>query len=483
MALYQTGTASLAANGIVTGVGTNWTAPLSLIRKGNTMILNKSVFVTIDAIISPTSMRVIAPSGVTSPNAQYVIMTTDALSVDGLAQDVAETLRYWQAQANGIESSLASAWRNSKPLSGSINVLFDEGTYYQSSNSGATVGNGYPSESPYAGSLMVLKNYANGVNGCTQVYYPYNNSYIYSRSYSPSSNEWGEWRRQFLSGETLNFDSMPQNQYDYIRLSTGQTGGKLYMRKFRGGNGESIFHETLQGGTYRIAAGTSDTTDFVSFDFKGTGNTEGKLGGKVIALESNANVKFGSGLGVENTWDSQTYVTFSIKNNGKIGNTSLFGIEIPNTENLRAYFLQRERTGTANQIVNALPSTGGALAVQGTSGINFKKNIVDADSSEALNRVMGLELKNFVYKDDDKNRVRFGFIAEQGEKIAPQYVKHNQELYDEIKSIDEHGEEKVEKLYRDRPSIDNNPIVMDLIGCIHALKYEIDELKKALASK
>lgn len=480
MALYQTGTASLAANGIVTGVGTNWTAPLSLIRKGNTMILNKSVFVTIDAILSPTSMRVIAPSGVTSPNAQYVIMTTDALSVDGLAQDVAETLRYWQSQAGSIESSLASAWSNAKPLSGSLNVIFNEGVYYQVSNSGATAANGYPPESPYAGSLMVLKNGANGANGCTQVYYPYANSYIYTRSYAAASNEWGAWRRSILDGEALNFNDLPQNQYDYTRLSTGQSGGKLYMRKFRGGNGESIFHETIQGGMYRIAAGVSDSSEFVSFDFKGNGNTEGKLGGKTIALTEQPNIRFASGFGVENTWDNQSYVTFSIQNKGKADNTSLFGIEIPHTANSRAYFLQRERTGNANQIVNPLPSTGGVIAVQGTSGINFKKNIVDADSSEALNRVMGLELKNFVYKDDDRNRVRFGFIAEQGEKIAPQYVKHNQELYDEIKMIDESGEEKIEKLYRDRPSIDNNPIVMDLIGCIHALKGEIDELKKKI---
>ncbi|MBZ3672514.1 tail fiber domain-containing protein [Salmonella enterica subsp. enterica serovar Senftenberg] len=43
-----------------------------------------------------------------------------------------------------------------------------------------------------------------------------------------------------------------------------------------------------------------------------------------------------------------------------------------------------------------------------------------------MRRIMGLRMVNFVYKDDELARVRFGIIAEEAEDVAPQYVKHNQ---------------------------------------------------------
>lgn len=148
-------------------------------------------------------------------------------------------------------------------------------------------------------------------------------------------------------------------------------------------------------------------------------------------------------------------------------------------------FIGRKRDdSTAGQIVINLPASSGTLALQGTSGMNYKKDIVDADAQEALGRVLNQRLVNFVYTDDEQERVRFGIIAEEAEVIAPQYIKHNQESYEDI--LDEAGN-KIGERTRDRPSVDVNPIVMDLMGCVQALTKKIEvmeaEISELKASK
>lgn len=107
MAIYDAGTASLAADGTVTGVGTTWRQPLTLIRVGATMIFNTSPIsiVTIAEILSDTSIRAFNDKGFIAPaGTQYFILAHDGITVQGLAQDVAETLRYYQSQETSVAS-------------------------------------------------------------------------------------------------------------------------------------------------------------------------------------------------------------------------------------------------------------------------------------------------------------------------------------------------------------------------------------------
>lgn len=104
MAIYKKGTASLAADGTVTGTGTSWKSALSLIRVGSTIVFtgtNPLVIANISDIVSDTELRITTP-GETAANGSYAILLSDALSVDGLAQDVAETLRYYQGKETEI---------------------------------------------------------------------------------------------------------------------------------------------------------------------------------------------------------------------------------------------------------------------------------------------------------------------------------------------------------------------------------------------
>lgn len=109
MAIYDLGTASLSENGEVTGVGTTWKAPLTLIRVGATIIFKTSPLkiYTISEIISDTQVNVYNPNSETVPaGTGYAILAHDGITVQGLAQDVAETLRYYQSKETSIEGLL-----------------------------------------------------------------------------------------------------------------------------------------------------------------------------------------------------------------------------------------------------------------------------------------------------------------------------------------------------------------------------------------
>lgn len=109
MAIYDNGTASLAANGQVTGIGTQWTMPLTLIRVGATLVFKTEPvqIYTISEITSDTSISVYNPNGETVPaGTGYAILAHDGITVQGLAQDVAETLRYYQSRETEVADAV-----------------------------------------------------------------------------------------------------------------------------------------------------------------------------------------------------------------------------------------------------------------------------------------------------------------------------------------------------------------------------------------
>ena len=108
MALYRTGTAAMDAQGVITGTGTKWREPLSLIRTGATIVFLTTPLklAVISDIVSDTEMKAIQTDGEPVANGNYVILLNDSLTVDGMAQDVAETLRYYQSKETVIEEAI-----------------------------------------------------------------------------------------------------------------------------------------------------------------------------------------------------------------------------------------------------------------------------------------------------------------------------------------------------------------------------------------
>ncbi|EGM9876245.1 tail fiber domain-containing protein [Salmonella enterica] len=59
---------------------------------------------------------------------------------------------------------------------------------------------------------------------------------------------------------TLNFNANQQQEYDIEHLNSVAADGKKYLRRFRSSQPAAIWHETVSGGAYRLATGSSDTS-------------------------------------------------------------------------------------------------------------------------------------------------------------------------------------------------------------------------------
>lgn len=108
MALYREGKAAMAADGTVTGTGTKWQSSLSLIRPGATIMFLSSPIqmAVVNKVVSDTEIKAITTNGAVVASTDYAILLSDSLTVDGLAQDVAETLRYYQSQETVIADAV-----------------------------------------------------------------------------------------------------------------------------------------------------------------------------------------------------------------------------------------------------------------------------------------------------------------------------------------------------------------------------------------
>lgn len=64
----------------------------------------------------------------------------------------------------------------------------------------------------------------------------------------------------------LSFDDNTQNSYDIVHLSNDRGTGRKYIRKFRSNYNEMIWHETVQGASYRLATGATDAQEILSVE-------------------------------------------------------------------------------------------------------------------------------------------------------------------------------------------------------------------------
>lgn len=419
MSLYGTGTITGALNATtITGTGTKWSDAKIGITNGSVLFVSSNAGVDgvyqVKRVISDTSIELAQPIYKAFTNSKYSILVAESASTAAWSNQLAATLGYYQAQMDG--------WQQIMTGTGDVALTAPDGT------------------------KVTIKSFTaldkDKMN---------HGAYGLGRGSRWLMSDLG-WTSGFLMYNTVEAE-VPANvcgwQSSYGNSRRAQlvmgTDGRLHAR-------------------FSLSSEIIDTT----------------TPWKEVAFLYQPNVNFASGFSVSNTIGSQSYVAVSFVNKGRSStdNGALVSIEIPHTTE-RPYLLQRRNDGTtAGQIVNQLPVSSGQLAIQGTSGREFKKDVVDADGTEALNRINELRLVNYIYIDDEKGRLRFGFIAEEAEIIAPQYIKHMQEPIDEI--VDPDSGEVIDRIYRDRPCVDNNPIVMDLLGAIQALTSKVNEQEARL---
>ena len=119
---------------------------------------------------------------------------------------------------------------------------------------------------------------------------------------------------------------------------------------------------------------------------------------------------------------------------------------------------------------NVYGSTRGSVSFLGTSDSRLKHDIKPTDGQQSIDRIRALELVTFVYNDDEQERVRRGIIAQQAQKVDPQYVKQIKTSYlkDGVQVDD------------DRLQLDNNVVMMDTLAAVKVLINRVDELEKTI---
>ncbi len=103
--IYNTGTLSVSGN-TATGAGTNFTAPASQIRVGQTLLVasNPVQLFQITAINSATSLTVTPAASPALSGQKYGILVTDSLSVDGLAQSISQLINEYDENIGAWEA-------------------------------------------------------------------------------------------------------------------------------------------------------------------------------------------------------------------------------------------------------------------------------------------------------------------------------------------------------------------------------------------
>lgn len=123
--LYNTGTIAINGN-IATGTGTNWTAPASQVRAGQTIIVmsNPVQLFQISSVNSATSMTVTPAASPALSGQKYGILVSDIISVDGLAQAMSqlineydENIGAWETFASTSANQLVTVTINGTSLS------------------------------------------------------------------------------------------------------------------------------------------------------------------------------------------------------------------------------------------------------------------------------------------------------------------------------------------------------------------------------
>lgn len=103
--IYSTGTISINGN-TATGTGTNWTAPASQVRAGQTIIVmsNPVQLFQISSVNSATSMTVTPAASPALSGQKYAILVSDIISVDGLAQAMSQLIKEYDENIGAWET-------------------------------------------------------------------------------------------------------------------------------------------------------------------------------------------------------------------------------------------------------------------------------------------------------------------------------------------------------------------------------------------
>lgn len=283
--IYTTGTIAINGN-TVTGTGTDFSAPLSLIRVGCTLIAvsDPIQIFTITEIKSGTELSVTpAANPAIAAGTKFSILLSDSISVDGLAQDVAETLRYYQSKetevAEALEWSqdhiadkigLGDNYRDCPNISGDPSNYVGFSRIHESAAGFPSVASG---EWGLTGWIAQTNDDGAGIKTYSGVFVGNTTKSLYSYTYNNVSG--ASWAKQVKNGDYPTFEYVDVDRTSDLEATSGgfvrsvlkgsegaQRTGGLFYSEIRGDNKSYTTISNHRGDKNAYAAVTEDG-DFV----------------------------------------------------------------------------------------------------------------------------------------------------------------------------------------------------------------------------
>ncbi|MGK8543169.1 tail fiber domain-containing protein [Enterobacter cloacae] len=509
--LYNTGTIAVNGN-TATGTGTNWTAPASQVRAGQTIIVMSSpvqIF-QISSVDGSTSMTVTPAAAPALSSQKYGILVSDNISVDGLAQAMSQLIKEydenigaWETFAttsanqditvtiNGASVTIPgigklaqkgtngalpidqggtgatteegsrknlglgdSATRNVGTAAGTVAAGDDSRLKTIEGKTGGTVTGGVVAS---AGNIVGVASGSGGNKAITLGNVgsdgPAENyvNWLSGNYYS------GTWRLGAVRGSGPDLARVQMNIYDGVSTNAD-------FRWYPYGAFQSKTHigpgEGCGGGYQDIVNGYSTNTSFARPNLS-TPNDSGFVpfgrwhtycSGGYHAVTALGSISQGP-----SNWPSIELVT--IGDSGSAG-TRIFSFN----------------TVTADISVSGSGGFSGnyIFTKQPNSDIALKHSVKYDDGYQSYENIKKFLPATYVYNDDPRERVRRGVIAQDVMKIDSEYVK----LVPAAPKFDSEGN-RIDA--DDTLALDNNVIMLDTVLALNYVIKQLEDTQKELA--